>query len=54
LNPSAPSNYTGSAQLLTAALGGMDYWFANDFTSEDCIGQGGLSCVYTSMCERRR
>ncbi len=43
LNPSSPANYTASPQVLDAALKGLDWWFERDFTSMDCIGQGGLT-----------
>jgi hypothetical protein len=40
LAPSS-SSQAGDASLLSAASKGMDYWFANDYTSDDCIGSGG-------------
>nr|7R2X_A Chain A, Mannuronic acid specific lyase [Paradendryphiella salina]7R2X_B Chain B, Mannuronic acid specific lyase [Paradendryphiella salina] len=41
LNPAAPSNWTQDDRLLSAVLTGMDYWFENDYTESDCMGQGG-------------
>ncbi|TXT07369.1 hypothetical protein VHUM_03089 [Vanrija humicola] len=41
LNPAAPTSYANDPKLLAAALKGMDWWFANDFTSFDCLGSGG-------------
>lgn len=41
VNPAVPTNYTNSPILLDAVSRGLDYWFTNDFTSDDCIGLGG-------------
>ncbi|WVQ80630.1 hypothetical protein IAT38_002735 [Cryptococcus sp. DSM 104549] len=41
LNPSSPQNWTGDERLLAGARAGMDWWFENDYTSDDCIGLGG-------------
>ncbi|KND87076.1 Chondroitinase-AC [Tolypocladium ophioglossoides CBS 100239] len=40
-NPSIPTNWTHSNELLTAISKGLDYWFDNDYTSADCMGDGG-------------
>ena len=41
LNPAIPTNWTNDADLLSATQKGIDYWFSNDYTSSDCIGNGG-------------
>lgn len=37
LNPWS-SDYTDNPDVLAAALKGMDWWFANDYTNPACIG----------------
>lgn len=45
LNPAVPHNYTNSSEVLSVITKGMDWWFANDLTSPDCIANGGLRSV---------
>ncbi|POR31381.1 Chondroitinase-AC [Tolypocladium paradoxum] len=40
-NPSIPKNWTHSHELLAAISKGLDYWFDNDYTPADCMGDGG-------------
>lgn len=45
LNPTAPVEHHGDEALLAAALKGMDWWFARDYTNPRCTAEGGKECV---------
>ncbi|KAL1873622.1 hypothetical protein VTK73DRAFT_809 [Phialemonium thermophilum] len=42
-NPAVPAKWTGDATLLEAVSKGLDYWFDNDYTPADCMGNGGIA-----------
>ncbi len=42
-NPAAPANLKGDAELFAAISKGLDFWFDNDYTEPDCMGNGGLA-----------
>ncbi|OAQ70801.1 polysaccharide lyase family 8 protein [Pochonia chlamydosporia 170] len=42
-NPAVPQNWTKSDDLMKAISKGLDYWFSNDYTPADCMGNGGIS-----------
>lgn len=44
-NPETPANWTKSDQLWAAISKGLDYWFDNDYTPSDCMGNGGQAYV---------
>ncbi|KAG9240474.1 polysaccharide lyase family 8 protein [Calycina marina] len=41
LNSAVSSNWTQDEDLYSAISKGIDYWFENDFTESDCMGEGG-------------
>ncbi|KAG8419582.1 hypothetical protein J3458_004439 [Metarhizium acridum] len=40
-NPAVAQNRTRSDDLIEAISRGLDYWFRNDYTPADCMGNGG-------------
>lgn len=40
-NPSVPASWKKDDKLLAAITKGFDYWFKNDYTPADCMGDGG-------------
>ncbi|EFY99471.2 glycosaminoglycan (GAG) polysaccharide lyase [Metarhizium robertsii] len=40
-NPAVAQNWTRSDDLMEAISRGLDYWFSNDYTPADCMGNGG-------------
>ncbi|KAL6863621.1 polysaccharide lyase family 8 protein [Trichoderma novae-zelandiae] len=41
VNPVVPSSWANDPKLLAAVQKGLDYWFSNDYTPDDCMGDGG-------------
>ncbi|KAF3070004.1 Chondroitinase-AC [Trichoderma lentiforme] len=41
VNPAVSSTWAKDPKLLTAVQKGLDYWFSNDYTPADCMGDGG-------------
>ncbi|KAL7973172.1 family 8 polysaccharide lyase, partial [Trichoderma sp. SZMC 28014] len=40
-NPAVSSSWAKDPKLLAAVQKGLDYWFSNDYTPADCMGDGG-------------
>jgi hypothetical protein len=40
-NPAVSSSLANDPKLLAAVQKGLDYWFSNDYTPADCMGDGG-------------
>lgn len=45
VNPAVSSTWAKDPKLLTAVQKGLDYWFSNDYTPADCMGDGGNAYV---------
>lgn len=41
VNPVVSSSWAKDPKLLAAVQKGLDYWFSNDYTPADCMGDGG-------------
>lgn len=41
VNPAVSSTWAKDPKLLAAVQKGLDYWFSNDYTPADCMGDGG-------------
>ncbi|PTB73729.1 polysaccharide lyase family 8 protein [Trichoderma longibrachiatum ATCC 18648] len=41
VNPDVSSSWAKDPKLLAAVQKGLDYWFSNDYTPADCMGDGG-------------
>ncbi|KAL7936407.1 polysaccharide lyase family 8 protein [Trichoderma chlorosporum] len=41
VNPAVSSSWAKDPKLLAAVQKGLDYWFSNDYTPADCMGDGG-------------
>ena len=41
-NPAIATNWTGNEDILKAAKNGLNWWLERDFTSPDCLSEGGV------------